>query len=241
MALIWELYENDVHYEVRSAGSSLRLYTNGAFHSQHSEKHLFTGAIWDLLSIPACFTSTRSVLMLGVGGGAAIHQINKLVHPEKIVGIEFNPVHLKVATDIFKVTSPNIQLKLGDARLWVAQHHSQFDMVVDDLFVDAEEDPERPFLSDHAWFNDLNRIVSENGVLVQNHLSREAALETADALRDKFSSALLLNVPQYENVVLALFRDQINRRSVVKNFESMLKKQHPGAHSKLRYQVRQYY
>jgi spermidine synthase len=241
MAVIWDLTEDDVHYEVRSAGSSLRLYTNGAFHSQHSEKHLFTGAIWDLLSIPACFVSTRSVLMLGVGGGAAIHQINKLVHPEQIVGIDFNPVHLKVAEEIFKVTAPNIRLELNDARKWVAQHHSRFDVVIDDLFVDAEDDPERSFASDEAWLTELNRIVSQNGVLVQNHLSRSAAIATADTLKGEYQSALMLTVPQYENVVLALFRQQINRRSVVKSFENMLKTKHPGARSKLRYQVRQYY
>ncbi len=241
MALVWELEKDNVRYEVRSAGSSLRLYTNGAFHSQHSEKHLFTGAIWDLLSIPACFANTHSVLMLGVGGGAAIHQINRLVAPEQIVGVEFNPVHLQIAEQIFKVTGPNIRLELGDARQWVANHHSKFDMVVDDLFVDAKDDPERPFKCDESWLAELDRIVSATGILVQNHLSRDAAVATADALRTEYQSALLLNVPQYENVVLALLREKINRRGVVKDFEHMLKTSHPGAHGKLRYQVRQYF
>jgi spermidine synthase len=241
MALVWQLKQDDVLYEVRSAGSSLRLYTNGAFHSQHSKKHLFTGAIWDLLSIPTCFIKTQSVLMLGVGGGASIHQINRLMHPEQIVGIDFNPVHLKVARDIFKVSGPNIRLELSDARDWVRKHHSQFDVVIDDLFVDAETDPERSFASDQKWLAELNQIVSQKGLLVQNHLSRDAATQTADLLRDKFQSALLLNVPQYENVVLAMFRQQINRRAVVKDFEHRLKLEHPGAHRKLRYQVRQYF
>lgn len=241
MATVWELNQDGVHYEVRSAGSSLRLYTNGAFHSQHSDKHLFTGAIWDLLSIPCCFVSARSVLMLGVGGGASIHQINRLIHPEQIVGIEFNPVHLQIARDIFQVDGPNIRLELNDARNWVSKHHSRFDVVIDDLFVDAPDDPERPFASDKSWLSELNRIVSPNGLLVQNHLSREAALKTAESLKDQYASALLLTVPQYENVVLALFRQQINRRAVVKDFEQMLKAEHPGAHRKLRYQVRQYF
>ena len=241
MAIIWQHDEAGIHYEVRSAGSSLRLYTNGAFHSQHSEKHLFTGAIWDLLSIPACFATTRSALMLGVGGGAAIHQINQLVAPEIIVGIDFNPVHLKVAKEIFKVQGPNIELHLGDARKWVSQHHSQFDMVVDDLFVDATDDPQRPFDLDQDWLLALNRIVGNEGVLVQNHLSREAAIATAEKLKQHFNSALLLTVPQYENVVLALIRNQVNRRALLKQFEHMLKTRFPEADKKLRYQVRQYY
>ncbi len=241
MAIVWELNQGGVHYEVRSAGTSLRLYTNGAFHSQHSKKHLFTGAIWDLLSIPCCFVSARSVLMLGVGGGASIHQINRLIHPEQIVGVEFNPVHLQIAREIFQVDSPNIRLELSDARDWVHKHHSRFDVVIDDLFVDAQDDPERSFASDKNWLSELNRIVSPQGLLVQNHLSRAAANQTAEALRDHYASALLLTVPQYENVVLALFREKINRRAVLKDFEQKLKSEHPGADRKLRYQVRQYF
>jgi spermidine synthase len=244
MATIWQLQDGATLYEVRSAGTSLRLYTNGAFHSQHSEKHLFTGAIWDLLSIPTCFVETttpRSVLMLGVGGGAAIHQIDRLIETAQIIGVEFNPVHIEIARDIFKVCGDHIRLEQADARQWVRQHHSQFDVVVDDLFVDAEDDPRRSFAVDPQWLNNLERTVGRNGVLIQNHLSQSSATQAADELKPHFASSLLLTVPQYENVVLAAFRNPIERRSAVKQFEQKLKTQHPGAIRKLRYRIRQYY
>ena len=244
MAVIWQHQEGDTQYEVRSAGTSLRLYTNGAFHSQHSEKHLFTGAIWDLLSIPACFvraTIPRSVLMLGVGGGAAIHQIDKLIATEQILGIELNPIHIQIAKDIFKVKGNHIKLIEADARKWIDEHHSQFDVVVDDLFIDAADDPERPFVLDREWQDSLSNTVGQYGVLIQNHLSQKAATAAADQLKDHFSSALFFNVPQYENVVLATYRQSIERRSAARFFEQSLKTQHPGAIRKLRYRVRQYY
>ena len=80
MALLWTTKKGNTQYEVRTAGDSIRLYTNRAFHSQYNPKHVFTGAMWDLLSIPALFYAINlqrkpnSVLMLGVGGGTAIHQ-----------------------------------------------------------------------------------------------------------------------------------------------------------------------
>jgi len=244
MAVIWQLQDGTTRYEVRSAGTSLRLYTNGAFHSQHSDKHLFTGAIWDLLSIPACFvraTNPRSVLMLGVGGGAAIHQIDKLIETEQIIGIEFNPVHIQIAKDLFKVVGDHIRLEHADARKWIREHHSQFDVVVDDLFVDAADDPERPFALDREWLDDLTRTVGKNGLLIQNHLSQGAATEAADQLKDDFASVLFFSVPQYENVILAAYRRPLERRSSARRFEQMLKTQHPGALRKLRYRIRQYY
>ncbi|MFT5012624.1 MAG: spermidine synthase [Patiriisocius sp.] len=244
MAVIWQHEDGDTKYEVRSAGTSLRLYTNGAFHSQHSEKHLFTGAIWDLLSIPTCFvraTAPRSVLMLGVGGGAAIHQIDKLIATEQIVGIEFNPIHIQIAKEIFKITGDHIKLVEADARVWIAQHHSQFDVVIDDLFIDAADDPERPFILDRQWQDSLARTVGQYGLLIQNHLSQSAATAAAEQLKDHFASALFFTVPQYENVVLAAYRQPIERRSASRFFEQMLKTKHPGALRKLRYRIRQYY
>ena len=96
MALLWSTKKDNTQYEVRTAGSSLRLYTNHAFHSQYNPKHVFTGAMWDLLSIPALFYATNlqrnpnSVLMLGVGGGTAIHQLQKLTRPKAMIGVEYN-------------------------------------------------------------------------------------------------------------------------------------------------------
>lgn len=244
MATIWQLQDGDTLYEVRSAGTSLRLYTNGAFHSQHSEKHLFTGAIWDLLSIPACFVQSstpRSVLMLGVGGGAAIHQLDRLIDTAQIIGVEFNTIHIDIARDIFKVAGDHIRLEHADARQWVRQHHSQFDVVVDDLFIHAPDDPERSFAVDQQWLNDLDRTVGRKGVLIQNHLSLAAAEQAADQLKGKFASTLMFTVPQYENVVLAAYRNPLERRPAVRQFEQRLKSQHPRALQKLRYKIRQYY
>ena len=58
MAIIWQFTEGQTNYQVRSAGATLRLYTNGAFHSQYNPNHLFTGGIWDLLAVPAFYSGT---------------------------------------------------------------------------------------------------------------------------------------------------------------------------------------
>jgi len=60
---------------VRSAGYSLRLYTDGVFHTQYNPGNPLTGHIWDLLMLPAFFyepDTIKRVLVLGVGGVASI-------------------------------------------------------------------------------------------------------------------------------------------------------------------------
>jgi|TARA_B100000959_G_scaffold167192_2_gene175057 spermidine synthase len=246
LAVIWSFEDTreNKRYEVRLAGSSLRLYTNGAFHSQYSPGHLFTGGVWDLLSIPALFQASplyTNVLMLGVGGGTAIHQLNRLVNPGKIIGIELDPIHIQVAREYFGLTDPNLTLIEADARLWLKRSGARFNIIVDDLFVDAPDDPMRPFELNRSWMVLLSKRLRNNGIIVQNHLDRSNATKAADLISDNFRSALLFTVPHYENVVLALYREPVNSRKARALAIKKIQAIDTSAVTKLRFQVQQIY
>ena len=71
MGLLWNYRQADTDYSVRHHGGSIRLYSNGVFHSQWNEARPFAGGIWDCLSLPALYREpafTQRVLILGVGG-----------------------------------------------------------------------------------------------------------------------------------------------------------------------------
>ena len=71
MAVLFEKVANGRVYQVRSAGNSRRLYTDGVFHSQYNPNHIITGSVWDLLFLPSQFYAKgalKRVLVLGVGG-----------------------------------------------------------------------------------------------------------------------------------------------------------------------------
>ena len=246
MAILW-FYEDPTsgtRYEVRTAGSSIRLYTNGAFHSQHSTKRLFTGGVWDLLSIPPLFQEDyhpQNILMLGVGGGASLHQINTLIKPTLLRGIEFDPIHIKVAREYFGLTADNIDLVEADAYEWVEKSRSHYDVLIDDLFVHAPGDPIRPFEITEHWLNHLNRLVAKNGILTQNHLEAVTAKKVAKTLRDKFSSALLLTVPAYENVILALYKRELDAKSGRMRVLDKVTSVDSSAAKKLNFSVEQLY
>jgi spermidine synthase len=78
VSLLWERRIGGTLYQVRNAGRTRRLYTNGVFHSQYNPARPVTGSVWDLLLLPAFFYAPgelRRVLVLGVGGGAVIQQM----------------------------------------------------------------------------------------------------------------------------------------------------------------------
>ena len=136
MALLWQQTIDDNHYEVRTAGGSVRLYRNGVNHSQWNPKRPLSGSIWDLITLPTLhrpLNSLEDVLILGFGAGSVGRQILELVMPKRIVGIEMDPIHLSIADGFFQCSS-GFDLIAGDAVDWVNEsaEKASYDVIIDD-------------------------------------------------------------------------------------------------------------
>lgn len=224
MALLWSKHIDERHYEVRSAGSSRRLYTNGVLHSAYNPQHAFTGSVWDLIFLPALYDSInkyRRVLLLGAGGGAVIHLLNRYVEPKTITAIDIDKTHLDVAKRFFAVNYDNVKLVHADAIEWVEQYRGgAFDLIIEDLFIEQDGVPIRLMHEDAQWLQRLMMLTNDSGTLVINHGDRrEAAVTRAQLPKSKkiyqFSQTLL------ENRVLALrnhyFPDGLFKENLKKN------------------------
>ncbi|MBE9516384.1 MAG: oxidoreductase [Proteobacteria bacterium] len=230
MAVLWEKKQDDVLYQVRSAGSTRRLYTNGVFHSQYNPNQLLTGGVWDLLLTPAFFYapgSIRRVLVLGVGGGAVIQQLRHYVWPDEIVGIELNPFHLYVARRFFDIPNHGIKLVESDAVLWLKQYRGpKFDMIIDDLFGgDDSGEPVRAVSMTTSWSRLLLKHLSRDGMLVANFISpkelRESACVSNPAVANRFTTAYQLTNMLEENAVGAFFRQPTTPRKIGEYLECL--------------------
>jgi len=213
LALLWLRQEGDTRYEVRTAGHSIRLYSNGVFHSQYNPRQPVSGSLWDLLMLPAFFApqAVRRVLVLGVGGGTVIRQLNHFLAPHTIVGIELNPLHLDVARRFFGVAAANVTLHEADALRWVREYRgAPFDLIIDDLFGHAGGEAQRAVAADGRWFRSLGRLLAEDGTLVFNFVSgaelRGCAWFADPRLRQRYPAAFRLTAPQYHNAVAAFLR-----------------------------------
>ncbi len=172
MAVIWQKKVSANHYEVRTAGNSVRLYKNGVFHSQWNDQRPLSNGVWDLLFLPALFypvQRVKRVLVLGVGGGAVINQFSCLLQPETIIGVELDPVHLMVARRFFGVNGNAVELVEADALSWLANYRGEkFDIIIEDLFTEVDGEPVRVAPAGEAWLSALLSHLQPHGSLVIN-------------------------------------------------------------------------
>ena len=222
MSTLWERTVGDTRYQVRCAGRTLRLYTNGVFHSQFNPRRPLTGNVWDLLTLPAFFyppSTIRRVLVLGVGGGAVIRQLQHFIQPDAIVGVELSAVHLSIARRFFGVRGNGITLHEADAVQWLrAWRGAPFDMIIDDLFGEVDGEPVRAVPADAGWAGRVLGHLAPHGVVVSNFpehedLQRSAYLSDA-AIRASFAAAFRLSTPQNCNAVGVFLRRPATTRQL---------------------------
>lgn len=214
MAIVWSQTIESNHYEVRSAGATLRLYRNGVNHSQWNPNRPLSGCIWDLIALPALYRpkgSVNSVLMLGFGAGTVARKLRELVKPEYIVGIELDPIHLSIADGFFECTE-GCELVAADAVEWVQEESAesnrvQFDMIIDDLYGEEEEMAVRCAPLDLEWCQNLAKLVKADGMLVFNMIEprkvRHLPPMTDATLREQFPYVKVFRMEGYENRIVA--------------------------------------
>lgn len=228
MALLWKKTNSDGNYEVRSAGRTVRLYKDGVFHSHYNPNLIVTRGVWDLLVLPALLHppgSIRNVLMLGVGGGAAIHLLQHFVKPEHITAIELDDTHLKIAKRFFKVNYSNTELLHADAIQWVKKQAArkqppQFDLIIDDLYGEEDGEPQRAVAANADWVKPLCQLLADDGLLVTNFVSPREARDAYVSKRARkasgFQSSYRFENPNYDNVIVASSRQNNTRREFSK-------------------------
>jgi len=222
MAVIWQKKQNNIIYEVRSAGRTRRLYTNGVFHSQYHPLRAITGGVWDLLMLPAFLRQAETlsrVLVLGVGGGAVIHLLQRQFPTVQITGVDLDPVHLKIATQHFGVSSATVELHCAEAQRWLQEYSGPaFDLIVEDLFGDQDGEPERAITPSSKWIGLLLRHLQRDGMLVMNFIGKpsfsSSGFFTSKLLQKRFRSVYSLRLPRYENEIIALSRTPVSARTL---------------------------
>ncbi len=211
MAVIWNKTVGDDCYEIRKAGNSIRLYKNQVFHSQWNPDRPLSSGVWDLLFLPALFLPVgrvRRVLLLGVGGGAVINQYLRLLSPEKIVGVELDAQHLKIARRFFSLRHSSVELHCADAISWLQQYDGEpFDVIIEDLFTEQAGEPQRVVTADQQWYSLLLSPLSAAGVLVINFEDPAQMRASGAAYRSALGSSedirFQLTQPTYGNSVCA--------------------------------------
>ena len=210
MALIWQRERAGNRYQVRTHGASVRLYSNGVFHSQWNPRDPLKGSLWELLLLPVFFLPrerVKRILVLGVGGGAVIRLLQEFLQPERIVGVDIDPTHLEISRRFFGVCEA--ELVCADAQVFVREQHAsganaRFDVIVDDLFGHIDGEAIRTVPADQSWCQELLELLADDGIVIGNFGSRRELLGSgwrSPALRERLAGAWTAELPEYENSI----------------------------------------
>lgn len=229
MAILWQKTIKNTRYEVRTAGHTRRLYTDGVFHSQFNPEQAVAGGVWDVLMLPAFFypaESIQRVLVLGVGGGAVIHQLQRYIKPAEIIGIELNPVHIMLAKQHFGITNKLAKLVQADAVKWIDDYSGPpFDMIIDDLFGEQNGEPVRAVKANKVWFEKLNAHLSPEGVLVMNFISsddfKNCAAISYKKISGLFQSTFQFTLTHYDNAIGAFLKKTVTSQMLRKQINEI--------------------
>lgn len=208
MAVIWSLQRDGVNYEVRAAGNTRRLYTDGVFHSSYNPAAPITGGVWDMLMMPAFLYppgTVQRVLLLGVGGGTVVRQLREFVRPREIVAVDLNDVHLDIAQLHFGVQGRDVKLVHADAKNWLRKDKTRYDLVIDDLFNGSNGEPARAIAADSGWCKKLRARATPQGAIAINCISpaelAASGFMTDASLRAHFRSRFQLRAERDQNAV----------------------------------------
>lgn len=246
MALLWQESRHGLRHEVRTAGRTVRLYTNGVCHSEYNPRRPVTGSYIDLLFLPALFRppgEIRRVLVLGVGGGTIIRLLHDHLRPEAIVGVEHNLSHLRIARRFFGLDDLDFDLRIADAAWWVRERREgRYDLIIDDLFSDACGEPRRAVVADTGWFTALRRLLNPGGVLVIDFPDmgdfRRCGFMTRRTAAAGFRSAFILRRPHLDNAVLACVRGMATTRALRRRLNALTPLRRALGSGLLRYTIR---
>lgn len=149
----------------------------------------------------------RSILMVGLGGGALVKACRALVPGARIEAVDADPAVLGWRA-VFHIPPDDARLAIhaGDGAGFVAARHD----VADILMVDAFDDTGfAPALDCHDFVADAHAALTRRGLMVTNLAGPSAAFgEFLMAVRDVFDDQLLvIPVRDDGNHVLLAFKD----------------------------------
>jgi spermidine synthase len=217
MAVVWRAERDDVQYEVRSHGKTLRLYANGVQHSEYHPDRLFTGSVWDLLWLPVFFREPeriRRVLILGLGGGSVVAPLLRFCAPEKIVAVDLDPLHVQVAKQFFGIEAAGVECHCMNATAFVEQYQGEpFDLVIEDLFAPHDTTVTRALTADADWCQALTKLVTADGYLVMNFgdwREYRDSWASEDAARRGWAERFRLSTEDCHNAVIVSSRQAVD-------------------------------
>ena len=247
MAVLWKEKSDEGTLEVRSAGATRRLYCGGDLHTQYNPKHILTGDVWDPMGLaPAAapVNGIKRALILGLGGGAVVNQLREFYNVPEIRAVELDAKRIMLGRKYFGLNRPGVHLEHADAIEFVNKYKGPpFDLVIDDLFGEADGDPVRAAPLNARWLKKLNAMTSPQGVLVTNCVDWAELLQSpfmqSRAYRRRFAGAVHCMHETSWNHIAIFSRSGVDKETFEKRIHALPQLRTAKMRERLRFTTRE--
>ncbi len=151
----------------------------------------------DMFAAGPLLAPARNLLVLGLGGGGSV-AATRLTAPEiQVDAVEIDPQVVEAGRRFFglRLDDPRLRIHVADARRWVAENRSLFDIVQVDLY---QGGPYVPFyLTTVEFFDGVRKSLGTGGVLMNNVFdagrAREILMATVATMARVFPSVMVFS------------------------------------------------
>ena len=150
---------------------------------------------------------TTSVLLIGLGGGAFVHFLNRQFPELRLDVVELDPAVVKVAREYFgTIENARTRIFVGDGRDFLQRAAGRYDLILLDahLHPGAETDKTGHPLSlqTQAFYRSLHERLQPGGAALFNLIARGEERAYIDSICRAFSATEVLWTPARGNVIV---------------------------------------
>lgn len=140
---------------------------NGITYSRRAEKKVFTGSYWDYFTPLPLLYEKPSILMIGLGGGTIVYQINKLYGKNVDMDVvEIDKKMVELSKEFIPEEIKKINIFVEDGTEFIKKSKKRYELVFLDAY-DGDKIPDN-FLEEKT-IEDINNILTKDGVLAINY------------------------------------------------------------------------
>jgi len=141
-----------------------------------------------------------SLLNLGLGGGSFERFFSAFMPVLSLTSVELNPDVIQLQRDYFSIPGSASVIQ-SDAGSYLSSCAESYDVILCDIF---EQTDIPSSLGQDSFYADAFRLLTTNGVLAINLLPHTEAelLNILLAVRSSFDHLLLLDLPDFKNILL---------------------------------------
>lgn len=159
---VWET-ENGYDFEVA-----------GGTHATWDRNRLMTHYAWDAITAAVMLhpsSKPKRMLLLGLGGGTIVRQLNTLAPEIDITAIEIDEEMIALATEFMQLHELNVSAILGDGYDFAATTPNRYDIIVDDIYIGLSRGVDRPALITQEKIKQITQCLAPNGLFITNMIT----------------------------------------------------------------------